>query len=112
MTIAQQVARVSSSMETSSRAREFCLLARAVAARIDPMVERRAVAISTKIKTILEHDQVLTMTPLAVEAQRAAILAGTTTDTTWAAPLAEYQTIANAFLESLKNFGVFDRMLE
>jgi hypothetical protein len=39
------------------------------------------------------------------------VSAGTTTDSGWAGPLAEYDVLAAAFLESLKNFGAFDRLL-
>ena len=51
------------------------------------------------------------MKPDLVTRQKAAVQAGTTADTGWALPLAEYQTLASAFLESLQNFGAFDRML-
>ena len=42
---------------------------------------------------------------------KTAVAAGTTTDATWAAPLITYQSLANSFLESLRNYGCFDRML-
>jgi HK97 family phage major capsid protein len=41
----------------------------------------------------------------------AAGFAGTTTDSGWALPLSEYQVLASAFLESLRNCGAFDKIL-
>jgi HK97 family phage major capsid protein len=43
--------------------------------------------------------------------QRAAVVAGSTSDATWAQPLADYQRVADAFLESLRHYGCFDAML-
>jgi hypothetical protein len=51
------------------------------------------------------------MRPDSVAMQKAAVSAGTTADSGWALPLAEYNTLANAFLESLRSFGAFDAML-
>jgi hypothetical protein len=44
-------------------------------------------------------------------AVKAAIEAGSTTDTTWAAPLAEYGRAASAFLETLRSVSAFERLL-
>lgn len=49
-------------------------------------------------------------TPRIIEAVKALASAGSTTDGAWAAPLA-YQKLAESFLASLKNFGVFDSAL-
>lgn len=42
---------------------------------------------------------------------KAAVDAGTTTGTTWAAPVSEYSGMVAAFVDSLANFGAFDAAL-
>ncbi len=42
---------------------------------------------------------------------KAAVTAGTTTDTDWAAGLVDYQVMQQQFLDTLRHGGVFDRML-
>lgn len=42
---------------------------------------------------------------------RAAVDAGTTTDTDWAASLSEYRQVSNGFAEALRQVSIFDRML-
>jgi hypothetical protein len=49
--------------------------------------------------------------PRIKEVLKAAATAGTTTNSTWAAPLSAYTQIADGFLASLRNVGVFDAAL-
>lgn len=49
-------------------------------------------------------------TPQVVTVLKAAVAAGTTTDTTWAAPLVEYQTMAGEFLELLRPATIIGRI--
>ena len=43
--------------------------------------------------------------------QKTAVTPGNTTDSTWGAPLATYDNLATAFLESLRSVGAFDAVL-
>src|SRR5262245_956705 len=45
------------------------------------------------------------------EVTKAPVGVGTTTDSTWAAPLSAADQLAGAFLEHLKDYGCFDQML-
>src|SRR6266851_9935595 len=47
-----------------------------------------------------------------VEVQRAAVAAGTTSDGTWASPLIALQTLATAFLESLRFSSMLDDLAQ
>src|SRR5262245_66336224 len=42
---------------------------------------------------------------------KAAVPVGTMTDATWAGPLAPYEQLADAFIETLRNVAAFDRIL-
>jgi hypothetical protein len=67
--------------------------------------------IGPAIKTIVAGShRVYDMRPDLTNRLKAAVNAGSTTDSSWM-PLSEYQTLASAFLESLRSFGAFDRML-
>jgi hypothetical protein len=107
----KHLASVSAQLETSTRAREFVALARVVALAKGGQAAARAIAneagLSPAIKTIFAGPKVTDL----VHRQKAAVLAGSTGDSTWAGPLASYDVLASAFLESLRNFGAFDRML-
>jgi HK97 family phage major capsid protein/HK97 family phage prohead protease len=52
------------------------------------------------------HDQ----TPEVEEVLKAAVAAGTTTDTTWAAPLVQYQIMASEFIEYLRPLTIIGRI--
>jgi HK97 family phage major capsid protein len=58
-----------------------------------------------RLKRILES------APQGKMEMRTAVTAATTVDATWAAPLVGYQPIASAFLASLRQASVFDRLL-
>jgi hypothetical protein len=118
MTIAQQLGRINAAAELSTKAREFVNLARVVAmsrgdhSAVRAIVHDNRFLCGPTVKGIVESSQhVYEMQPDLVAQQKAAVAAGTTADTGWALPLADYQTLASAFLESLRNFGAFDRML-
>ena len=116
MTIAQQLNRVSAGVELSTKAREFCNLARVVALSRGNHADAQRLAqdklIGPTIKTIVAGShRVYEMRSDLVERQKAAVAAGTTVDSGWALPLAEYQVLASAFLESLRQWGCFDRLL-
>jgi HK97 family phage major capsid protein len=116
MTIAQQLGRVKAATEMSKKAREFCNLARIVAmSRNDDALAQHIAEesrLSPTIRSILSgRPAVYAIHPAAAASQKAAISAGTTIDSGWALPLSEYQVLAGAFLESLKNYGAFDAML-
>ena len=110
MSIVKQITRVAAGVETSTRAREFCQLARVIALGKEHQSDRNW-ALSPVVRGILSSNSVYNIPREILLAHRAAAAAGTTTDATWAAPLADYQVLANAFLESLRAFGAFDRML-
>src|SRR5262249_31932071 len=116
MSIVQQLGRVHASIERSEKAKQFCDLARIVAmSRGDHALAQHAAEksrLSPTIRRILSgRPAVYAVQPDAAAQHKAAVAAGTTADTGWALPLAEYDVLAGAFLESLKNFGAFDAML-
>src|SRR5262245_56409398 len=118
MTIAQQIAGLNRNIETSQKAKDFCTLARIIAlsqgdhAVAQQLLRENRNLLGPKIKSIFDdHHRVYEMRPDVVARQKAGVAAGTTTDSTWALPLAEYDVLANAFLESLRSFGAFDAML-
>src|SRR5262245_30230953 len=113
MTITQQLRTLNSNIETSQKAKDFCILARIVALSRGRHSDAQQIAadqrLSPTISRILAGPSVYTIDVGA--RQKASVSAGTTTDSSWALPLAEYDVLAAAFLESLKHFGAFDRML-
>jgi hypothetical protein len=118
MTIAQQLRNLNTTVEISEKTRQFINLARAVAlgrgnhAAAQTVVHNKRVLMGPRIQAIMESSHhIYEMAPDLAARQKAAVAAGTTADTGWALPLAEYQTLANAFLESLRSFGAFDAML-
>ena len=109
MTIAQQIGRIHVQQEVSQQAKEFANLARVIAlSRGDPskvaMIQRdHRALLGPRIAAVLNNsNRVYQITPR----QKAAVSALDTLS-----GLAEYDALANAFLESLRNFGAFDRML-
>jgi hypothetical protein len=116
--LARDLGRLNAAAEMSTKAREFVNLARCIAlgrgqfGNMQEIVHDHRILMGPRVKNIVEtHHQVYQFAPDVVARQKAAIAAGTTQDTGWALPLAEYNTLASAFLESLRNFGAFDRML-
>jgi hypothetical protein len=68
--------------------------------------------LSPRVRAILKNPfEVYRMKPSEVFYQRAAAQPGSTSTDTWGADLANYQTLANAFLESIRNYGAFDKMI-
>src|SRR5436190_15969895 len=121
MTIAQQLAGLNRNIDISQKAKDFCDLARIVALSggdhgtvrqlVHDIANRKHIQLGPAIKSILDGThRVYEMRPDVVARQKAAVGAGTTTDSSWALPLAEYQVLPNAFLESLRNYGAFDAM--
>jgi hypothetical protein len=116
MTIMQRIGAVSASIEVGNRAREFVSLARCLALAKGSVASAEAIAREarlspTVINVLSDRHKVWDMPRDLVLGHRAAVAAGTTTDATWAAPLADFNVLANAFLESLRSFGAFDGML-
>ena len=103
---------ISASLETSTRAREFVSLARAIALSDGTVSNAVEIAddarLSPAVKEILADRHQVYNLPANI---KTAVAAGTTSDASWAAPLAQYSVVANAFLESLRHHGVFDLML-
>jgi HK97 family phage major capsid protein len=118
MTIARDLGKLNAAFEMSEKARQFINLARVVAmSRGDhyaaqALVHDHRVICGPTIKSIIDSNhRVYSFAPDVVARQKAAVAAGTTADSGWALPLSEYITLANSFLESLKNWGAFDKML-
>lgn len=63
------------------------------------------------LETIMTTDHKKHLTDRAGVILKAAIAAGTTTSPEWAGRLVSYQTMASAFVESLRSISVFDAML-
>jgi HK97 family phage major capsid protein len=118
MTIAAQLGQINRSIEMSAKARQFVNLAIAVALSRGNREALQAIAadpskpMGPAVKSIAaSRHRVYEMTPDLTFRQKAAAAAGTTADSGWALPLADYQVLASAFLESLRNYGAFDGML-
>ncbi len=113
--MAPTLGKISSNIEVNNRAREFCALARCIALAGENRSTAREIArenrLGPTITSILGGAPVHTMTRDVILQQRTAVLAGSTTDSTFAAPLADYQNLANSFIESLRSYGAFDAML-
>lgn len=100
MTIAQQVGRLVREQERDQSAKDFCHVAKclmlgkgSVFAAIEVAKERRAL-------------------PRIIETlEKAAVVPGATQSGSWGSPLAPYTQLADAFLASLRNVGVFDAAL-
>ena len=102
---------VSANIETSTRAKEFIALARCVALARGTHGMTAKIAeearLSRAVLSVLDGPKIYDLGLT----QRAAVEVGSTTDADWALPLAEYDVLARSFLESLRSFGAFDRML-
>lgn len=123
MTIAQQIGRLNANVEASQRAKDFATLAKIVALSrgdhwnaqellkdLDP---RTKILAGQQLKAIVGGgtSKIYSFTPRDIANQKAAVAAGGTAVGDWSEQLASYQVLAAAFLESLRNFGAFDRLL-
>src|SRR5262245_29238575 len=112
MSLVEKLAATNRALEQSRCVREFCNLARCLALTKGGMAQARRIAHEHRLGPTL--DKILSaQVPVAGLnfEQRAAVAAGSTTDSAYAGPLSEFQTLSNAFVESLRNFSAFDRML-
>ena len=118
MTIAQQIGRSAASMEVSQRAKDFCTLARIIALSKGELLQaqrvlrepRNKILLGNTARSVIESAHGVWTFDIDIR-QKAAVAAGSTADSGWALPLADYDLLAAAFLESLRNFAIFDRML-
>jgi hypothetical protein len=98
-------------LASTEASRDFSILCRAVVlGKRDVLSVEQARYVNSDLKRIVAS-RMATMTPDQRRYQKAAVAAGTTLDSTWAAPLADFQNLASSFLASLKNYGCFDRLL-
>jgi hypothetical protein len=115
MTFAAKLAEIQATKTYEARLQDFNSLARVLAMRSDPKLRGRTHMLNDlpdRVKKILNTAaDVYKWTPLNIETQKTAAAVGTTSDSTWAGPLADYQSVVGAFLESLRGFGAFDAML-
>ena len=116
--LAKTIGAINRNSEMNAKAREFANLAVAVALSRGNREALEAIAVDPSkpmgpaVKSIVaSRHRVYEMTPNLIYRQKSAAAAGTTSDATWALPLADYQVLAAAFLESLKSYGAFDAML-
>ena len=90
------------SLESSTRAREFVSLARALALGGGSVSKATGIAaearLSPAVKSILADHHAVYNLP---DNLRTAVAAGSLTDVSWAAPLSDYDVLANSFIESL-----------
>src|SRR5262249_6421658 len=116
-----QLGRTALAAEMSTKARAFTDLARIIALSrgqhsmpavlLKELDNRSRIGLGPSVKTILEnHHRVWSFDHDTALRQKAAALAGGTAVGDWSEPLGAYQTLASAFLESLRNFGAFDAM--
>jgi len=109
MTIAAQIGRSAASMEASQRAKDFCTLARIIALSKGECLQaqrvlrepRNKILLGNTARSVIESAHGVWTFDIDIR-QKAAVAAGTTADSGWALPLAEYDLLATAFLESLK----------
>jgi HK97 family phage major capsid protein len=99
MTIAQQIGRMSTNVETNIRANEFLSVARALLATRTPGEAERflqRIPASDRTKQVFET--------------RAAVAAGTVSDSTWGGAVSPFNLASDAFGETIRN-SAFDRVL-
>jgi HK97 family phage major capsid protein len=94
----RQLAQINRDTEMNQKASAFCNVARWLAVG------------KNNLGNTLFEAQAARATPQIIEAIKAASQAGTTADAVWGAPLA-FQELSDAFLVSLRNYGVFDAAL-
>jgi len=90
---------LNNNVENAAAVGDFLCLARAIVAGAGDIPQARAWAEGRRAS------------PRVMEILRSAIAVGTTGDTSWAGALAPYQAAASAFLGSLSQASVFDRLL-
>ena len=98
MTIAARIGQLARDQEANAKAMDFCHVAQCIA--LGQGQSRNAIMAAQKGPT----------TERVVAAVKTAVIPGSTSDGTFAAPLA-YQELSLAFLVSLRNIGVFDAAL-
>src|SRR5262245_8218553 len=101
----QRIGQLNESVETARRAREFVDVARYLALSHGDAVSAAASAEANRatpsiIAAIKASDHV-----------KASVAPGSTIDPAWAAPVAQYQAMADGFVASLQNASAFDRLL-
>jgi hypothetical protein len=118
MTILAQLGNINRNIELNEKVRQFACLAKAVMlsrgshGAVQSIVHDHRIVCGPTVKSVVEASQaVYAFPPDTVHRQKAAVAAGTTADTGWALPLADFQRLTNAFLESLRQYGFFDSML-
>src|SRR5262245_30399222 len=103
MTVMQQLGQASADLDRRGRLGGFLQVARCmIVGRGDPFEVRDHASQSRLTPQVLQGIEALTT--------RASVAAATTTDSTWAAPLAG-QGLADAFAESLRDASALDRLL-
>src|SRR5262245_13976053 len=115
MSIARQIGALAAASEMSTRAKSFIDLARLIClargqyGMVGQLLQELAPRdriLTSGLKGILEsRHSVWTFDHEQTNRLKAAVAAGTTVDSGWGLPLAEYQTLASAFIESLRNYG-------
>jgi hypothetical protein len=114
-TVLEQVAADVRDRELSGRVRSFADVGRAIALAKNgnPAEIAERAGLPRQVRNILNRtpQAVYSLSPQERMRLRAAVAAGSSSDATWAAPLADYDSIASAFLQSLRNFGCFDALL-
>jgi HK97 family phage major capsid protein len=109
----RELGSMSERFEQTKAAREFIALCIAIAARKKFGVKERALEqLPARAASIFRNPlEIYRMKPSEVFYQRAAVQPGSTSSDTWGADLANYQTLANAFAESIRNYGAFDKLI-
>lgn len=82
-------------MTLDTRASDFVAFAKCLLVADGDLPAASTMRASERVRTIL----------------KAAVAAGTTTDTDWASSLTEYRQVASGFAESLRPVSIFDRLL-
>jgi hypothetical protein len=110
-----ELGRAAQSYDQINKVVEFMRLAIAIGGsrRMADPIRMRARTFSPRLDTILgDHNSVFEMTPTQLaDFKKAAASVGDTVDTSWASPLAAYKVVADAFVESMRNYGAFDALL-
>ena len=98
MSLTQQVRRANADQDVRRASNEFIMLA-------------KCLAVGGDLPNALEYAKQNRAVERVQEVLKAAVAAGTTTDTAWASALVPYQSIANGFLESLRNQSAYQSIL-
>jgi len=106
--------KINANLETSTRVREFCTLAQLIAVSRGKPETAIQLADQYRLSTPFLKElliQQIYSCDRNTRIRKTVTGVGTISDTSWAGPLASYDTLAAAFLASLNNYGAFDRML-